>query len=55
MSFKSLFLLIIGIAILAFVGLNWPAMNTPTDLSLGFTEIHQRVSGLVQFVGGRLA
>ena len=23
--------------------------------SLGFTEIHQRVSGLVQFVGGRLA
>ncbi len=39
MSFKSLFLLIIGIAILAFVGLNWPAMSTPTNLSLGFTEI----------------
>ena len=39
MSFKSLFLLIIGIAVLAFVGLNWPAMSTPTNLSLGFTEI----------------
>ncbi len=23
--------------------------------SLGFTDVHQRVSGLVQFVGGRLA
>lgn len=39
MSFKSLFLLIIGIAILAFVALNWSAMSTPTNLSLGFTEI----------------
>ena len=39
MSFKSLFLLIIGLAILAFVGLNWTAMNTPTNLSLGFTEV----------------
>ncbi|AVO34345.1 Signal transduction histidine kinase [Ottowia oryzae] len=24
---------------MAFVGLNWAAMNTPTDLNLGFTEI----------------
>ena len=39
MSLKSLLLLIIGIAILAFVGLNWNAMNTPTDLNLGFTEM----------------
>ena len=39
MSLKSLLLLIIGIAVLAFVGLNWSAMNTPTDLNLGFTEI----------------
>ena len=39
MSLKSLLLLIIGIAVLAFVGLNWAAMNTPTDLNLGFTEI----------------
>ena len=39
MSFKSLFLLLIGLAILAFVGLNWNAMNTPTNLSLGFTEV----------------
>lgn len=40
MSFKSLFLLLIGAAFVAFVGLNWPAMNRPTDLSLGFTEVH---------------
>ena len=39
MSLKSLLLLIIGIAVLAFVGLNWAAMNTPTDLNLIFTEI----------------
>ncbi len=39
MSFKSLFLLIIGIAILAFVGLNWEAVNRPTNLNLGFTEV----------------
>ena len=39
MSLKSLLLLIIGIAVLAFVGLNWSAMNAPTDLNLGFTEI----------------
>lgn len=39
MSFKSLFLLLIGLAILAFVGLNWTAISTPTDLSLGFSEV----------------
>lgn len=40
MSLKSLLLLIIGIAILAFVGLNWDAMNRPTNLNLGFTEMN---------------
>ncbi|MDO5290553.1 MAG: LapA family protein [Pseudomonadota bacterium] len=40
MSFKSLLLLLIGVAVVAFVGLNWQAMNTPTDLTLGFTDVH---------------
>lgn len=40
MSFKSLLLLLIGVAIVAFVGLNWQAMSTPTDLTLGFMDVH---------------
>ena len=39
MSLRSLLLLLIGIAILAFVGVNWVAITTPTQLSLLFTEI----------------
>ncbi|MDO5625172.1 MAG: LapA family protein [Pseudomonadota bacterium] len=40
MSIKSLLLLLIGIVIVAFVGLNWQAMSTPTELTLGFRDIH---------------
>lgn len=39
MSLRSLLLLLIGVAILAFVGVNWVAITTPTQLSLLFTEI----------------
>ena len=38
MSLKSLLLLLIGAAIVIFVGLNWTAMTTPTTLTLGFSE-----------------
>lgn len=40
MSLKSLLLLLIGAAVVAFVGLNWHAMSAPTDLTLGFMDIH---------------
>ncbi|HOB65299.1 LapA family protein [Ottowia sp.] len=46
MSLKSLLLLLIGAAIVIFVGLNWVAMTTPTTLTLGFTDI-QAPLGLV--------
>ena len=39
MSLRSLFLLLVGAAIVAFVGVNWAEMTRPTDLSLIFTEI----------------
>ncbi|QTD44231.1 LapA family protein [Ottowia testudinis] len=39
MSLRALLLLIIGAAIVAFIGVNWGAMTTPTDLNLIFTEI----------------
>ncbi len=46
MSLKSLLLLLIGAAIVIFVGLNWTAMTTPTTLTLGFSEV-QAPLGLV--------
>ncbi len=39
MSFRSLFLLLVGVAVVAFIGVNWNEMTRPTDLSLVFTEI----------------
>ncbi|MDO5693331.1 MAG: LapA family protein [Pseudomonadota bacterium] len=39
MSLRALLLLIIGAAIVAFIGVNWTAMTTPTDLNLIFTDI----------------
>lgn len=39
MSLRSLLLLIIGAAIVAFVGVNWAAVTTPTHLDLIFTQI----------------
>ena len=39
MSLRALLLLIIGAAIVAFIGVNWTAMTMPTDLNLIFTEI----------------
>ena len=39
MSLRALLLLIVGAAIAAFIGVNWGAMTTPTDLNLVFTEI----------------
>ena len=39
MSLRSLFLLLVCAAIVAFIGVNWQAMTRPTDLSLIFTEI----------------
>ena len=39
MSLRSLFLLLVGILIVAFIGVNWPQMTQPTDLSLVFTDI----------------
>ena len=39
MSLRALLLLIVGAAIAAFIGVNWAAMTTPTDLNLVFTEI----------------
>lgn len=40
MSLRSLFLLLVGAAIVAFIGVNWAEMTRPTDLSLVFTQIH---------------
>ncbi|MDO5086219.1 MAG: LapA family protein [Comamonadaceae bacterium] len=40
MSLRALLLLLVGIAVVAFVGVNWQAMNTPTDLSLIVAQIH---------------
>ena len=40
MSLRSLILLLVGAAIVVFVGVNWSAMTTPTDLSLVFAQIH---------------
>jgi uncharacterized integral membrane protein len=39
MSLRALLLLIVGAAIVAFIGVNWSAMTTPTDLNLVFTEL----------------
>ncbi len=39
MSLRSLFLLLVGAAIVAFIGVNWAEMTRPTDLSLIFMEI----------------
>ena len=39
MSLRSLLLLIVGAAIVAFVAVNWVAVTQPTTLSLGFTEV----------------
>ena len=39
MSFRSLFLLLVGALIVIFVGVNWPQMTKPTDLSLIYTDI----------------
>lgn len=39
MSLRSLLLLLVGAAIVAFIGVNWSAMTMPTDLNLIFTEI----------------
>ena len=39
MSLRSLLLLLVGAAIVVFIGVNWTAMTAPTDLNLIFTEI----------------
>lgn len=39
MSFRSLFLLLVGALIVIFVGVNWQQMTTPTDLSLIYTDV----------------
>lgn len=39
MSLRSLLLLLVGLAILAFVGTNWAVMMEPTHLSLIVTEV----------------
>ncbi|MFT4193420.1 LapA family protein [Ottowia sp.] len=39
MSLRSLFLLLVGAAIVTFIGVNWAEMTRPTDLSLIFMEI----------------
>ncbi len=39
MSLRSLLLLLVGAAIVIFVGVNWGEMTRPTDLTLIFTEI----------------
>ena len=39
MSLRALLLLVVGAAIVAFIGVNWSAMTAPTDLNLVFTEI----------------
>ena len=44
MSLRSLLLLLVGAAIVAFIGVNWSAMTVPTDLNLIFTEIRARRS-----------
>lgn len=40
MSLRALLLLLVGIAVVAFVGINWSAMTAPTDLSLIVADIH---------------
>jgi uncharacterized integral membrane protein len=40
MSLRSLFLLLVGAAIVIFVGVNWAEMTRATDLSLIFMEVH---------------
>jgi len=40
LSLRSLFLLLVGIVIVAFIGVNWAEVTRPTDLSLVFTDIH---------------
>jgi uncharacterized integral membrane protein len=40
MSLRSVVLLIVAIVIVVFAGANWPAMTTPTDISLLVTNIH---------------
>lgn len=41
MSFlRSLFVLIVGVVLAVFIGVNWEPMSTPTDLSLVFTQVH---------------
>lgn len=39
MSLRSLFLLLVGAAVVVFIGVNWAEMTRPTDLSLVFAEI----------------
>ena len=39
MSLRALLLLLVGTAIVAFIGINWSAMTAPTDLNLVFMEI----------------
>lgn len=40
MSLRSLFLLLVCIALVIFVGVNWDLINQPTELNLIFTELH---------------
>ena len=39
MSLRALLLLLVGTAIVAFIGINWSAMTAPTDLNLLFMDI----------------
>jgi len=39
LSLRSLFLLLVSLAVLGFIGLNWAEVTRPADLSLGFTEV----------------
>jgi len=40
MSLRSLLLLLVGVCVVVFIGVNWTQMSQPTELSLIFTSIH---------------
>jgi len=40
MSLRSLLLLVVGLCVVVFVGVNWTEMSRPTELSLIFGSVH---------------
>ena len=40
MSLRSLLLLVVGLCVVVFVGVNWAEMSRPTELSLIFGSVH---------------